>query len=131
MRNPFRRFNRWLGGLSCEGQVGIGVLMAAIGGSALGALIAYSMTPFTVGGYYHPIVKQQWGAVETFINCRKAGKSSRLKCDVGVRADDGRLFQSTLRQPIEVGMMVPITEYKDRGDDSGRTFFEFHFYKAD
>lgn len=131
MRALYRKLNCWLDSLSVEGQVSVGAAMSIVLGCGLGALAVALMSPFSVGGYYHPIVKQQWGSIEAVSNCRKSGKSSYLLCDVGVRADDGRLFQSTLRQPVEVGKMVPIAEYKDRGDESGRTFFQFRFYKAD
>lgn len=117
-----RRFNRWMNGLSMEGQVGITILMALVVGSALGIGLAYGMSAWD--DYRHPHVKFQWGEIIETGPCYKRGKSR--KCKIAVRADDGRVFKSEYRErEATLGRMLPITEYKDRGDDSGRTYFHF------
>lgn len=99
-----------------------GAIIVVVGGISGGILVAYCLMQFSVGGYFWPVVKTQWGTVIELGQCTRSGKSSS-RCAIAARADDGRVFHGTRTRPAIIGQRVPIAEYQRRGE--APVYFQF------
>lgn len=123
MKKLFLRFSDWMGdGFVGPWQFLVGLILCIIVGGILAFGGVYGFRAYY--NWSHPLVKFQWGEVVELGQCYRSGKSS-ARCGVKVLAEDGRIFSSEYSRPTTLGHRLPITEYKDRGDDSGRTYFHF------
>lgn len=128
MRQAFNRawvrIKRWTGKHPCATGITCSIVIGVAGGIGIASALYHGSR------YFHPLVKFQWGEVIELGQCYKSGKSS-VHCGVKVLADDGRIFSSSYSSPTTLGHRLPITEYRSRGDDSGRTYFHFSMDGAD